>query len=75
MLRAITERISERSSELVSRKPAAKHCLTAASQLLREKMNVIAGSKPSRSSFSTISARVSCLGPLALSRQFPLTWR
>ena len=73
MLRAMTDLISALSSELVNLRPAARHCLTAASQLFLEKMKVIAGNNPSLSSFSTISERVKGLGPFGLSRQFPLT--
>ena len=40
---------------VVSRRPAARHCWTAASQPARLKMNMIAGSSPSRSSRSTTS--------------------
>ena len=71
----MTDLISILSSELVNRRPAARHCLTAASQLFLENIKVIAGSKPSRSNFSTISERVNGLGPFGLSRQLPLTWR
>ena len=75
MFLVIAERISLRSSLFVNLIPAAKHCLTAASQLFLEKINVIAGNKPSRSSFSTISERIKDFGPLGLSRQFPLICR
>jgi hypothetical protein len=54
----MTDLISALSCELVNLRPAARHCLTAASQLFLEKMKVIAGNNPSLSSFSTISERV-----------------
>jgi len=73
MFLEMTDLICDLSSELVSLSPAVRHCLTAASQLLREKINVIAGSRPSRSSFSTISDLLRDFGPFGLSRQFPLT--
>ena len=41
MFLVIAERISLRSSLFVNLIPAAKHCLTAASQLFLEKINVI----------------------------------
>jgi hypothetical protein len=50
-------RISARSSALVSRSPAARHCCTAASQPARLKMKLIAGSRSARSSRSITSAR------------------
>ena len=42
---------------VVSRRPACRHCWTAASQPARLKMKVIAGSRPAASSRSTISGR------------------
>ena len=45
-------RTSWRSSSVVSRSPACRHCWTAASQPARLKMKVIAGSRPSASSRS-----------------------
>ena len=45
------------SSVFVSLNPEKTHCFTAASQAAREKMNVIAGSKPCRSRVSIISGR------------------
>ena len=47
-----------RSSGEVSRTPDWRHCLTAASQPTRLKMNTIAGSSPSRSNLSTTSPRL-----------------
>ena len=52
-------KISARSSVFVNFIPAAKHCLTAASHPMREKMKVIAGKRFSRCSFSIISGRES----------------
>ena len=51
-------RISSRSAGVVSRRLALRHCWTAASQPLRLKMNMIAGSSPSASSRSTTSIRL-----------------
>ena len=53
---------------VVSRRPACRHCWTAASQPARLKMNVIAGSRPAASSRSMISGRyggASRRGPVA----------
>ena len=49
--------ISSASSGVVSRRFAVRHCCTAASQPARLKMNVIAGSRPARSSLAITSAR------------------
>ena len=73
MFLAITDRISDLSWVFVNLIPAARHCRTAASQLFLENIKVMAGSRFSRSSFSTISALVSDFGPFGLSRQFPRT--
>ena len=73
MFLLIMLRITLRSFSFVSLIPACKHCLTAASQALREKMNVIAGSKPSLSSFSITSGLLKLFGAFGLSRQFPRT--
>ena len=63
--------ISSRSSGEVRRRPACKHCLTAASQAILEKMNVIAGSKLSPCSFSIMSARdMRSLGSAKRPRRF-----
>ena len=49
--------ISSRSSGDVRRSPACRHCFTAASHPMREKMKVIAGNKLSPCNFSMMSAR------------------
>ena len=50
--------ISAASCGVVSRRPAFRHCSTAASQPARLKMNVIAGSRPAASSRSITSGRL-----------------
>jgi hypothetical protein len=52
-----TASIASASAGVVSRRPACRHCWTAASQPARLKMNVIAGSSPAASSRSMISGR------------------
>ncbi len=54
---ATSAAISSASAGVVRRRFAARHCCTAASQPARLKMNVIAGSKPARSSLAITSAR------------------
>ena len=54
---AAVARISARSAVLVNFNPAVKHCFTAASHPIREKIKVIAGKRFSRFNFSMISAR------------------
>ena len=55
--RSAVRLISSRSSVDVRRNPAWRHCFTAASQPMREKIKVIAGNKLSPCSFSIMSAR------------------
>ena len=63
-------KISSRSSGVVSRMPAFRHWVTAASQPTRLKTKTIAGSSPSRSSRSMTSTR------LGIQTRRPLpTWR
>ena len=66
--REATASICSASAGVVSRRPACRHCWTAASQPARLKMNVIAGSSPAPSSRSMISGRYGggvALGPVA----------
>ena len=60
--------ISARSSGVVSRRLAFRHCVTAASQPTRLNTNTIAGSRPAASSRSTTSNRLGSRGPRAAGR-------